>query len=1536
MGLFNKLFKKQPDDKDAKADIKAAASRNENEKKGRKSKQEKEPGSAPAAYLPANPVEPRSLKPTPRIPEPVVSNTPQPALFPPVNPAQAANLQWENVYVFISSTFNDMHAERDYLVKRVFPELSEWCAARKLHLVDIDLRWGVTEADSEKNKRVVEVCLNNIDKCRPFFLCFLGQRRGWVPGREDISEGTFHSFYKLKDYLGSSVTEMEIIHALIDPMLNGSITDLQKQEQAFFFLRDPQYLQNITNQFLRNIYTNEGEADPPAADRALAEFKDKVIGQCGRPVYHYTARWDKESTTPELASANPAADPDRQDITQGRLVEFACKGDTLAAAVLTVLKEAIENRYPGRNLSEADTTPLQYELDQQAQFLQLAAEGFIPRSGDFDKIFEYIRNDERRPFALCASAGLGKTSFLARFIEELLSQAHIPVVYRFVGVSEESWSLHRLLASILQELKTAGRIKSELPVTAADIKNKFSDFLEQAAANGKLVIIIDALNQLESGLDDLTWLHWQLPPNIKLVFSFKLGEEKGENLARSLALENKALLDQVKPFETLADRKSLVAQYLSHFLKELDEDNIETIINSQGAVNPLFLKVLLSELRVFGSHNNLRELIKNRFGQTPLSAFEAVLERIEKDPAYSAVEPLKLVPHIFGWLTHSKNGLSVTELAELLLKSGLTEDYQAAFDAVQLLLRQLRPYLSRRDGRIDFFYESFFLAACKRYTLTHSFAKPDAEWHRDLVGYFAGLSPTAPRYLSEIAYQYAHAGMAGELCGILLDYHFIESHLQNADVAAVIEDFSYAQIAEAQMCKEDKTALALIGDALSLASGTLAKNPAQLPTQLFGRLLGFDLPQIRCLLDGTLQYLQKEGRPWLRPLAACMPAPGGALLRTYSPISDNICIFKDRQHMLVSSKTDASIKMVEIKTGKVIRNYPLDSIPGARYMNDFLLLEDEKTFAIRISGTLYLVDIDTARSRIVPGFTGSPRRIMFSKGNILLSHDRTTTEYVFKLNVVDVNRGEIIHTFYEGLQNTSTGFGFNADVSLLLAGTDDNRVSVFDVKNNLKLLYKIGTHPKYVTDICLLEEAGLLITKTAENQLYLWRMEDEKLLLNTLLGFGEAFLVSHDGKTLVLGNFGRLDFYSLESFTRVQRIEGNGDKVNSLLFSADDNRLFVGRYSGLVECWDTTAYAKLAAYKEHTAYPGLLALSSDETCLVSGGLAAGVCVWDLLAAPQVKNDEGMRALQVTSIDLAADDTFLLSIDEKGNVQKVQTQTMLISDVCSVQGVSVPEIFISKDCVHFAVRTRLNEVKIFETATGELAGSFTALNPYDNPDMAQIWGPRFLAPEACLSSRNVSIVSYQGGKIIVQDIDNPDSPRIIDAFEGRISWFKLYNGGRKLIVFSTGNEACPLVKLNQKQGFESGAKIYDTVTWECILHTADHLAAYFSMAGIEEYEEIKNYLRSSFQNLGMKSFIPLVDCLQRNEKHILYLRKKLYDRANRFPFRDTAGDREITDFEVEGNVHEHLFSRDGRNIFLYGYGKVLYPLYFENPPFYRTG
>ena len=137
-------------------------------------------------------------------------------------------MQWKTVRIFISSTFNDMHAERDYLVKNVFPELSAWCEERKLHLVDIDLRWGVTAADSQANNAVL-ACLRNIDESRPFFLCFLGQRRGWVPKDREISERTLNDYPGAKEYIGkSSVTEMEIEHALLAPSGVGLLTSRSK------------------------------------------------------------------------------------------------------------------------------------------------------------------------------------------------------------------------------------------------------------------------------------------------------------------------------------------------------------------------------------------------------------------------------------------------------------------------------------------------------------------------------------------------------------------------------------------------------------------------------------------------------------------------------------------------------------------------------------------------------------------------------------------------------------------------------------------------------------------------------------------------------------------------------------------------------------------------------------------------------------------------------------------------------------------------------------------------------------------------------------------------------------------------------------------------------------------------------------------------------------------------------------------------------------------------------------------------------------
>src|ERR1700730_3519267 len=84
---------------------------------------------------------------------------------------------WKTIRVFISSTFRDMHAERDHLVKVVFPALRERLEKYRIQLIDIDLRWGGTNEDAI-NQKTLGMCLHWIFESRPYFLGMLGDLYG--------------------------------------------------------------------------------------------------------------------------------------------------------------------------------------------------------------------------------------------------------------------------------------------------------------------------------------------------------------------------------------------------------------------------------------------------------------------------------------------------------------------------------------------------------------------------------------------------------------------------------------------------------------------------------------------------------------------------------------------------------------------------------------------------------------------------------------------------------------------------------------------------------------------------------------------------------------------------------------------------------------------------------------------------------------------------------------------------------------------------------------------------------------------------------------------------------------------------------------------------------------------------------------------------------------------------------------------------------------------------------------------------------------
>ena len=98
----------------------------------------------------------------------------------PTAPASTTPGQGRQIRVFISSTFRDMQAERDHLVKFIFPQLRKLCESRGVTWGEVDLRWGVTDEQAAEGK-VLPICLEEIKRCRPYFIGLLGERYGWIP-----------------------------------------------------------------------------------------------------------------------------------------------------------------------------------------------------------------------------------------------------------------------------------------------------------------------------------------------------------------------------------------------------------------------------------------------------------------------------------------------------------------------------------------------------------------------------------------------------------------------------------------------------------------------------------------------------------------------------------------------------------------------------------------------------------------------------------------------------------------------------------------------------------------------------------------------------------------------------------------------------------------------------------------------------------------------------------------------------------------------------------------------------------------------------------------------------------------------------------------------------------------------------------------------------------------------------------------------------------------------------------------------------------
>ena len=1172
-------------------------------------------------------------------------------------------LSWKTVSVFVSSTFNDMHAERDFLVKRVFPELREWCEQRKLHLIDIDLRWGITESDAT-NKNVIRVCLNRIDECRPFFLCFLGQRRGWVPGKNEIAPDTYKIFPELKQYIGdASVTEMEILHAVIDPM-----NKKERADRAFFYLRDPSYLNDLSNEpkFIRNTYTNEGILNPldrVEADEQLNIWREKKIPATGRPIHHYSATWNPDERTPELAlplqcpsqeiqnqdswknqwfevGFNPpdldpmeeesfaqAASKKNEEITRGRLGTFRCGDEDLGPVILNDLKNAIADIFPNHTPIQSET-PLQKELDQQEQFLELNCNGFIKRRGDFDSLNTYIKKDLRTPFVLTASAGMGKTMLLANWIRSYQQKCGSGqnIFYRFIGASSRTTTVDSVLRSLLFEIKESGLLREEIPIDPEELRNKFNDLLTSIGFQSQCLIVIDALDQLESGLKDLYWLPRTLPNGIKLVISFKRDGIEAENLASQFRDSLARTYYEIRPFDSIEDRKKLVNAFLDQYLKQLDNRLIQALITSPGAQNPLFLKILLSELRIYGSFANLGEKIRMDFGTTPVEAFRAVLKRLEKDPAFSDIPAKTSVSLLFGLLSHARAGLSENEIIDIFI-SETGYGKEAVKEAVRLLIRQLRPFFAFREGRNDFFYDSFRLAAidCYEGSNKEQFQRLSTEWHQLLAGYFENLPiwvskekniPTLRR-AAELPYHLVYTGKSYQLADLILDYELLETIVFGLGPQAAIDAISLVQKNPVRFGKKEKSskenAIQLIQGALQLSAVVLSQQPSQLPSHLVGHLLSSNNRTVRKFiqqLDKVVKY------PWLCPVSYSFTPSGGPLIRTLTGHNRSVgalAVTPDGSRV-ISGSFDNTLKIWDLENGRIIRTFTNTSLYNS-FTTVAVTPDGSRAISGSRDGTLILWDLDGSQElRRFAGHSDEIRAVIVSPdGHWAVSGSVDAT-----LKVWDLESGRELATL-SGHAGAVTSVVVTMDGRRVISGSLDETLKVWDLESGRELATLSG-HAGAVTSVAVTMDGHRVICGCWNDILQVWDLDNGQIL-RTFIGHTlpvTAVAVTMDGRKVVSGSFDKtLKIWDIENGQLLRTFIGHTLPVTAVAVTMDGRKVVSGSEDMTLKLWDITKSQEVTPLAGHSSRIYTLAITMDGRRAVSGSYDKTLKVWDLKRGQEI-------------------------------------------------------------------------------------------------------------------------------------------------------------------------------------------------------------------------------------------------------------------------------------------------------------------------------
>ena len=559
------------------------------------------------------------------------------------------------IRVFISSTFRDFAEERNLLVRKVFPELRRKCRERQVELVDVDLRWGITEEEAKQGK-ILPICLAEIDRSRPYFIGLLGERYGWVPDKAQYELSLLLEQPWIEEHRGGkSVTELEILHGVLNnPEMAG---------HAFFYFRDPAWSKRKGGVFISD---DDGE-------KTKIDSLKSQIRRSGFPVLENYR--------------NPEA---------------------LVEQVRNDLWNLINETYPENEVPDAQTMERRRHEAYSAQKTRF----YMGGERYFEALDKAMKGGKSRPVLICGQAGGGKSALLANWVAKWSAEhPKAVVITHYLGCGADAAEPVRMATRLIREIAL---IIGDEFIPEADPDRQIEQlqaWFTKAGSWAKrcrkdILLVIDGLDKLPDR-QNMLWLPVHLPPKLKLVASSGNGK-----ILETLRIRYDWLELALAPFNKL-EQRNFIVKYLEPYRKNLTLEQIDKILSHKLAGIPLFLITVLEELRLFGVYeeleSRLNDLLSLQDGKvageefTLDDIFGHVLERIETDAGR------KQVKHAMEAIWSSRAGLAENELLSI---AHLTPAQWAT------ARNALADSLYEADGKINFAHDYLRNAVKARYRMT--------------------------------------------------------------------------------------------------------------------------------------------------------------------------------------------------------------------------------------------------------------------------------------------------------------------------------------------------------------------------------------------------------------------------------------------------------------------------------------------------------------------------------------------------------------------------------------------------------------------------------------------------------------------------------------------------------------------------------------------------------------------------------------------------------------------------------------------------